>query len=383
MSGSLKNLEEKNITILLGSLELGGAERQALHYSLYLKKKFNANIEICGFSGPGKSTEFCNKNNIPWRILQNPLSKNPVKRLFLFHKFIRDLNETQPDLILPYTLTPNVAAGIAWRKTSAKLCVWNQRDAGIEHFNHRIENRALNGSSMILSNSHVGAEFLLKNYLIDSSKIHIIPNAIEMDPPQKTRDEWRGSLNIGASTFIACMVANLSPKKDHDTLIYSWKKVMDSASDLRQEKPHLILAGRFDESYESLKNLVEKLQLSNYIHFLGKVDDISGLLQSTDLGILSSRIEGCPNGILECMAQCLPVIGTNIPGIREAVGIGNLDFLVPVGDSVQLARKIQLLIKDETLRMESGVSNKLRIQTCFNPKVIWHRQSSLIAEHMG
>jgi len=154
MDGDLTLLNNKKIITITGSLELGGAERQALRYALYLRNEFDADIEVCGFYSPGKAAEFCDRNAIPWRILTNPLSeKRGVHRFFRFRAFVHEISTMHPDIILPYTLIPNVAAGLSWRKTGAKLCVWNQRDGGIERFDQKLESRALHNTPLALANS--------------------------------------------------------------------------------------------------------------------------------------------------------------------------------------------------------------------------------------
>lgn len=46
------------------------------------------------------------------------------------------------------------------------------------------------------------------------------------------------------------------------------------------------------------------------------------------------RSEGCPNSVIEYMQFGLPVVGTNIPGIRDLVGDVGVRYLFPVGDFI-------------------------------------------------
>jgi glycosyltransferase involved in cell wall biosynthesis len=87
-----------------------------------------------------------------------------------------------------------------------------------------------------------------------------------------------------------------------------------------------------------------------------------------DLGIFSSRKEGCPNGVLECMAASLAVTGTDIPGIREAVGETGYPWLAPPGDAEALARHILTLARDTNLRERLGDLNRQRIVEHFTPE---------------
>ena len=69
---------------------------------------------------------------------------------------------------------------------------------------------------------------------------------------------------------------------------------------------------------------------------LGSVNDIGGLMQVSNAGILSSKMEGTPNVVLEYILMGLPFIGTRIPGIVEIVG-DDYPMLFDVGDSDELA----------------------------------------------
>jgi glycosyltransferase involved in cell wall biosynthesis len=79
--------------------------------------------------------------------------------------------------------------------------------------------------------------------------------------------------------------------------------------------------------------------------------------------------EGCPNGALEAMALGLPVLGTNISGMRQAIGETASDScLSPAGDWSDLASKIALRINNPELRIQEGSRNRNRIRDDFSLK---------------
>jgi glycosyltransferase involved in cell wall biosynthesis len=89
------------------------------------------------------------------------------------------------------------------------------------------------------------------------------------------------------------------------------------------------------------------------------VSDVAGLLTAVDIGVFSSRSEGCPNGVLECMAAGLAIAATDIEGVREVVGSSEL--LAPVGDADALSHTILKLASDPVLCMTFGAQNRKRI----------------------
>lgn len=359
-------LSGKRLIIVLGSLELGGSERQALLLARYLIREQSAHVQIWGFNSPGQTARLCEEYGIPWRIVPLQWSSKPVRRLKGLARFAWTLRRARPDVILPYTMFPNVMCGLTWRWTGARLCVWNQRDGGVERMGERIERWATSQTPWFVSNSQHGAEFMVQTLGVKPDRIWVIRNGIELAKPESDRTEWRSQLEVHDDCFLACMVANLSAFKDHATLLKAWRKVVDRLDAVGRQAV-LLLAGRFDHTRELLKALAYDLELGRCVRFLGKVDDVSGLLSSVDLGVFSSRLEGCPNGVLECMAAGLAVAGTDIPGIREAVGPNGYPFLAPPGDAEALADRIVELAVNQELRAELGTANRHRIEMEFSP----------------
>ncbi len=214
-----------------------------------------------------------------------------------------------------------------------------------------------------ISNSMGGKDFLVRNYGFRPEAIQMIRNGIPARNPVAGRTAWRKQLGLAPDSFVSCMVANLSRHKDHVTLLKAWREVLDRSGDSRAV---LLLAGRFDGTEKVLHQLCEELGIPDQVRFLGKVDDVDGLLDAVDLFVYSSRSEGIPNAVLEAMAAGLPVVATDIPGIREAAGPEGSGFLALVGDHRVFADRILLFLHDDLLRRTSGAQLKARVESEFS-----------------
>ena len=353
------------VVFVLGNLELGGAERQALILARYLSEHELADVEVWGFNRSGPVAGICEQHGLRWRVV-------PLQRPFDLRNFARLLREIHPDILLPYTLIPNVVCGLVWQRTGARLCIWNQRDEGIFTLNPQWQLRAAQQTTQFISNSQAGARYLIENLNVDPAKVCVIPNGIEVSPPQSDRCTWRARLEIDETAFVACMVANLHANKDHQTLLKAWRLVVDA---LKRDAV-LVLAGRHYGAYESLVELTNELGLSNSVRFAGQVSDVAGLLSAVDLGVFSSRSEGCPNGVLECMAAGLAVVGTDIEAIREVVGE---KFLAPSGDAQRFAQVILELADDPDLRATIGSANESKIKEQYNAQRMCEAIVSLLS----
>lgn len=279
---------------------------------------------------------------------------------------------------MPYTMVPNVCCGIAWRWTGAQLCIWNQRDEGLERMPYKLEQWALHHTPFFIANSQKGAEFLIEELKVKSELVRVIHNGVQLDVPRKSREEWRQQLGLG-DAFTACMVSNLSPFKDWSTLFKAWRLVVQERRQIG-EKPVLLLAGSYCNMYPLLYDLAVEQEIDNNVLFLGRIDDISGLLNAVDLAVFSSRSEGLPNGVLESMAAGLPVVGTDIPGIREVVGPAGLPFLAPDEDRKKFADLIIHFIANQALRKEIGKALRQRSQVEFGSDKMNARMVELISE---
>ena len=354
-------LKGQRVIFVLGNLELGGAERQALLLARHLAEHELARVEVWGFNTSGPVADICERHGIRRRVVSYPFAAGPLRRMLSLMKLAWLFRRARPDLLLPYTTVPNVACALIWQLTGARDCVWNQRDEGLVPLKKWWERWAVRRVSRFVTNSHAGARFLTHELNVSPANVRVIQNGISEGAPASGRRAWRERLGIDAGAFVACMVANLHSNKDHKTLLKAWREVV---TDLKASgrSAVLVLAGRHDDAYQSLRALAYELEIDRAVRFAGHVDDVAGLLGAVDVGVFSSRSEGCPNGVLECMAAGLAVAGTNIDGVRDVVGLRSAQFLAPPGDFSALAQVILKLAGDPVLCSTIGAENRTRIR---------------------
>jgi glycosyltransferase involved in cell wall biosynthesis len=366
--------------IVLPALHLGGAERQALNFARFLKDTSGAEVQVWSLQGGGKVKALCSELDIPCKEVPFQMWTFRSRLLFQLLNFVWLLRKERVDVLLPYVSFPNLVCNATWRLGGVKACWWQQRDEGRHRGPRFLEKLATSAAPVFVSNSTPGLEFLEGTLRISPSKCHFIPTGVNIASPLKNRATWRSELGISENVFAATMVANLTSFKDHETLLKAWKILLEK----RISQPLiLLLAGRFGESEKPLKALAYDLELGRSVRFHGAVDDVSGLLAASDLCVFSSRFEGCPNGILEAMGQGLPVVATDIPGIRDAVGAEALPFLVPVGENEAFAAKLEEMICNPDLRYKNGNANKARILTEFSIKKMCEASWGLIQKQLS
>lgn len=375
MVASHETLRGKRVVFVFGSLDLGGAERRGLLLADHLQKSAGAVVRVIGLSdAPGRLSTLCDQLGIPWSGV--PFHWGLRRRVPSLLRAVLAIRRAGPDIVLSYTRVPNLVCAWGRRGLGATLLVWNQADEGLLLDGSFAFRAAAQAPDRFISNSKGGGDFLMETYGISPGQLDVVPNGVAMSAPRKGRDEWRRQLGVSLQAPVVGMVANLSVYKDHETLIRAWGRVAAAVWD---QPPLLVLAGRCDGTERGLKNLADELGISELVKIVGAVDDVAGLLQALDLFAYSSRSEGIPNGVLEAMASGLGVVGTDIPGIREAVGPEGEAYLAPVGDCDAMADRIVGLLKDESSRRRLGQALRERVEQSFSPDVMCRRSEEILS----
>jgi glycosyltransferase involved in cell wall biosynthesis len=106
---------------------------------------------------------------------------------------------------------------------------------------------------------------------------------------------------------------------------------------------------------------IERRGLARQVHLLGIRNDVERILSASDLFLLPSQLEGMGIGALEAQAAGLPVVGSDIPGIRAAVRDGETALLFPLDSPAAFVQGLSRLIRDSTLRSRLGHAGRRRI----------------------
>ncbi|MHB8705475.1 MAG: glycosyltransferase family 4 protein [Coriobacteriia bacterium] len=138
----------------------------------------------------------------------------------------------------------------------------------------------------------------------------------------------------------------LSTEKGMDVGIRAVALAIDRGADIE-----LALAGDGPER-ASLASLIDSLGLSSRVTMLGHVESMPAVLARADTFMLASRSENLPLAILESLAAGLPVIATDVGGVREAVVHGVTGLLVAPDDVDALAFQLVRLCTEPSLLAE-------------------------------
>ncbi len=190
----------------------------------------------------------------------------------------------------------------------------------------------------------------ISNYLADFARRHgarcpieIVPNGVNLNVFQTHSNYANNNLN-SSNHKIIITTSRLVHKNGIDVLIRAVAQLPTTNYRL------LILGSGPDE--KKLKKLAKNLGIEDKIKFLGHIEpnDVPKYLAQADIFARASRSEGLGNSFLEAMGAGLPVIGTNIGGIKDFLIDGETGLFVKIDDPKDLAEKISRLMENEALR---------------------------------
>lgn len=165
----------------------------------------------------------------------------------------------------------------------------------------------------------------------------------------------RKELGISQEEIVITCIAEFSPVKNHAFLLKAWEKVASSITGV-----HLCLVGE-GKLRKRLEHKVQTLGIPR-VYFLGFRQDIPKVLQDTDIFVLVSCREGLPRAVMEAMAAGKPVVASNVRGNRDLIEHGRTGFLVELGDVEGLAGYLEMLARDESLRLSFGAAGREKIK---------------------
>ena len=148
------------------------------------------------------------------------------------------------------------------------------------------------------------------------------------------------------------MVARFDRQKDHATLIEAFSKI----------NAKLILVGD-GPSLVRVRQQVERLKIEHKVKFLGFRQDVAEILAEVQIYTLISHWEGLPCTIIEAMRAGLPVVASDVGGVKEIVTNDRTGYVVPRGDVRALQQKLNYLVNNRQTRMDMGIEARQRYES--------------------
>jgi glycosyltransferase involved in cell wall biosynthesis len=355
----------KTVVIISSGLKSAGAEFALFRLLRGLYKKKSIRFVVFSLDSDGPVGDLIREMGIKVIVL------NLRQRSFLLYLslFFSQIMKLQPIQIHGWMYHGNLFAFLAWViKPKARL-VFNIRQALPSLRQEKLTTRITILFNALLSrfcylvihNSILGIKHHEKVGFVPCNSLYI-PNGFDfakLSPCVTKRASFRSFHKIPKQARVICQLARYDPIKGHDVFL-------EGAKILLKKRPDAIflMAGKgLSRDHPKLSGMMS--QIGSNLIVLGHQDDISSILNGSDILTVCSHNEGFPNALGEGMSIGLSCVATDVGGCSQI--LGDCGRLVPPGDSDLLAKCwLELLSLSEEIFRLDGLRARARIKDCFS-----------------
>lgn len=289
---------------------------------------------------------------------------NPVHDARLLMGYLRLLKKEKPDVILTYTIKPNLYGGLACRMRRVPYLV-NVTGLGTAIEKPGILGKILLGfyriatkrASCVFFQNEGNRQFMLDKG-IGSGKDRLLPGSgvnLSEHPamPYPSEDEGINFLAV------------LRIMKDKGVGEY-----LKAAEKIHADYPHtqFYLAGEYEEEERKIfEPQLKELEAKGTVRYLGHIDNVPEVMAKSHVIVHPSYHEGLSNVLLEAAACARPVLASDVPGCRETLqqGLSGLTFSAKAPESLIQAIRT-LLSYTESDRREMGLRGREYVENAFD-----------------
>jgi len=311
-----------------------------------------------------------------------------ILKISAFIRSLKILREINPDIIQGWLVHGNFVAQIASIFLPYRLStLWNIRYTALPEGETKRSILFIIKLLSILSflpqkivfNSKAGADDHCK-MRYRSNKSCIIPNGFDtklFSPSEKNRSCVRLGLNIPEEAILIGLISRFDPLKDHSCFLKAGAKLLSN-----KREAFFLLAGReVDWQNRHLKQLIEKLGMSEKVFLLGERRDVHRITAALDIATCSSVAEGFPNVIGEAMSCGISCVVTDVGD--SAWLVGDSGIVVPPRNHEALYEAwLKLIELGSAKRRVLGERARKRIEDHFSIQMIVKKYEQLYEEQV-
>ena len=291
--------------------------------------------------------------------------RDEVFRLFSHFAVLR------PDVVHCCLDGPNISGGIAALLADVPRIALGIRSFNPTHYPHQLRPwfarhyRLLAQSPRVqlFANSRVCADDY-RQWLGAELDIRIVRNGLDTAALGESGDAerlaFRGEFGIPLQAPLVAGLLRLDEEKRPAVFVRAVAAALREVPEL-----HAVLAGMGPLRRE-LEQLAGKLGIAQRLHFVGRRQDVATVHTAADVVMLTSRIEGTPNALLEAMWFARPVVATRAGGCVEVVDDGVTGLLCDVDDADALGAAVAALLHDPERRRAFGAAGHRVVQERFS-----------------
>jgi len=357
----------RNVWLVIGSLQAGGAERQICQMANYWSAK-GVSVTVATWSGPSVRDFYALDDRVR-RVHMKVAASDRWPFVGIRHNLRRIarlrtlLMADRPEVVLSFISESNVLTLLAARGLRIPVVISERvnpgKDVTVPAVWRALRRITYGWSDEVVVQTRDAAGWIERRC---GKRAIVIPNALRALPDPPLRRE---------SLIVA--VGRLAAQKGFDVLLNAFAKV---AHEFPQWRLAIIGEGRERTELQSLR---DRLRLEHRVEFVGQVQNVETWLARAALVVQPSRFEGFPNAVLESMGMGAAVISADCQsGPAELIEDGVNGRLVPVENVSALAAVMADLMAREDVRAQLGLQ-ALKVRDQFQQERIMAKWEASLA----
>lgn len=312
------------------------------------------------------------------KFVDTPINRrntNPLEDIKVLFNYIKIINQVKPDVVLTYTIKPNIYGGLACRLKKVPYIV-NVTGLGSSFLNGGILHNIVSilskisfkKANMVFFQNTADRDLLISKGIVKDNHdllpgsgvnlelYQVLPYPAESDPI---------SFNF---------IARIMKDKGID-------EYLEAATIIKKKYPDVIfnVIGMIDQPWYG--EILKKHEQDGIIVYHGFQNDILPFIQNSSCTINPSHTEGMSNVLLESAACGRPIIASNIPGCKEIVSEDVNGYTFEVKSSSNLIQRIEKFIwLSHQQKIQMGLKGRQKIEIEFDRQIVVNRYIDLINE---
>lgn len=300
-------------------------------------------------------------------LIETPINRrgtNPFTDLKLIFKYLKIMRNVKPDVVLAYTIKPNIYGSIACRMLKIPY-INNITGLGSGFINKRLLTRflvimykiAMKKSKMVFFQNSSDMNYMLEHRLV-SGKYMLLPGS------GVNLDQFEYASYPPGDKVVFNFIGRVMKEKGIDEYLMAAKAI-------RQKYPHteFNIIGFIEPTEPHYNELIVEHEAKNYIKYHGFQKDIGSFIKNSHCLIQPSYHEGMSNVLLESAAVGRALIASDIPGCREV--IDNNGYVFSAGDANDLIDKIERFIRlPYEQKVQMGKISRQKVEREFDRQIV-------------
>lgn len=324
----------------------------------FLKK----NVEVVCFTPFDVDVEKLEELGV--KLVETPIDRrglNPIKDILLFFKYLKLIKREKPDLVVTYTIKPNIYASIAskllhveYANNITGLGTAFQNDGLLRKIVVALYKIAFSKSKVVFFENIENLNTIVDLGIIDREKACLL-NGAGVNLEEFNFVNYPSQSDVTKFLFMGRVMA----EKGVNELFEAMQRLYKNGYNFE-----LDVLGNYEEDYE---NIINKYENDGWLKYHGYQNDVKPFIEKAHCFVLPSWHEGMANTNLECAAMGRPLITSNIHGCLEAVVENKSGYLCERKNANSLYDCLKKFIElPYDQKVEMGKQSRIHMEEVFD-----------------